>query len=192
MTLAALSCFQTHKTTICVCGHLATGPAGPSCGPKGPWHTPSRSMAGSCLYEGSPGKSCPDPVRRWQPVTPAVIGEFSAVCYYTALNVAKMRTKRRPIGLIESDWGGTPVQAWTPPTGLQACGRWSGDGVDHRLRALVYTNACTPTPQCGLACGCLLLVHSPKADPFTDYTLVLEYTLVLRVMEDPRARLVQC
>jgi sialate O-acetylesterase len=25
------------------------------------------------------------------------------------------------IGLIESDYGGTPVQAWTPPDGLAAC-----------------------------------------------------------------------
>lgn len=28
----------------------------------------------------------------------------------------------RPIGLIESDWGGTPVEAWSSPDARSACG----------------------------------------------------------------------
>ena len=56
------------------------------------------------------------------PVSPKVIGDFSAICYLTLRDVSRMHTGSRPIGLIESDWGGTPVQAWTPPEGLAACG----------------------------------------------------------------------
>ena len=79
-------------------------------------------MNGSCIFEGSSGKSCSNPVRAWTAVTPSVVGQFSAICYYTVRNIAAMHTGERPVGLIETDWGGTPVQAWTPQAGLQACG----------------------------------------------------------------------
>ena len=72
------------------------------CGPNGPWSTPSRAMAGSCLYKGSPGKSCPSPVRSWTAVTPDVIGQFSAICYYTGRDIARMHTGTRPLGLQKS------------------------------------------------------------------------------------------
>jgi len=28
-----------------------------------------------------------------------------------------------PIGLIESDWGGTPVEAWSSPDALNMCNK---------------------------------------------------------------------
>lgn len=107
------------------CQNASNPPAGVTpdeCGPKGPWHTPSRALTGSCIYPGSPGKNCPKPQRTWTQVTPAVIGKFSAICYFTVRDVARLQTGARPQGLIESDWGGTPVQAWTEPKGLAACG----------------------------------------------------------------------
>ena len=73
-------------------------------GPNGPWKTPSRDLDGSCLYKGSPGKSCTSPKRTWTAVTPDVIGQFSAICYYTVRDVGRMKTGSRPQGLIESDW----------------------------------------------------------------------------------------
>lgn len=45
---------------------------------------------------------------------------FSAVCWllgrylYDAL--------RYPVGLVEAAWGGTPIEAWSSPRALQACG----------------------------------------------------------------------
>jgi len=63
------------------------------------------SGQGSCIYEGSTGKSCLKTVRSWTPVSPKVIGDFSAICYLTARDVSRLHTGARPIGLIESDWG---------------------------------------------------------------------------------------
>ena len=111
-----------RQSLFCAGGKPPPGVEPSACGPKGPWHTPSRSMDGSCIYPGSPGKACPKPQRTWTKVSPAVIGKFSAICYYTVRDVARLKTGSRPQGLIESDWGGTPVQAWTQPEGLAACG----------------------------------------------------------------------
>ena len=113
-----------HQTVSCP-GNRGPqgGPEAAICGPNGAnWGEPSREMNGSCIFEGSSGKSCLNPKRSWTPVSPKVIGDFSAICYFTARDVGRMHTAKRPIGLIESDWGGTPVQAWTPPKGLAACG----------------------------------------------------------------------
>ena len=111
-----------RQSLFCAGGKPPPGVEPSACGPKGPWHTPSRSMDGSCIYPGSPGKACPKPQRTWTKVSPAVIGKFSAICYYTVRDIARLKTGSRPQGLIESDWGGTPVQAWTQPEGLAACG----------------------------------------------------------------------
>eukprot|EP00117_Sycon_ciliatum_P036047 scpid34671/ scgid27197/ Alpha-galactosidase; Alpha-D-galactoside galactohydrolase; Melibiase len=47
---------------------------------------------------------------------------FSAVCYLTALWMSRMHWGKTPIGLVQSDWGGTPIQAWMSPDALQQCG----------------------------------------------------------------------
>ena len=45
---------------------------------------------------------------------------FSAVCWlygkYLYQNIKK------PIGLIDTSWGGTPVEAWSSPDALKKCG----------------------------------------------------------------------
>ncbi len=52
----------------------------------------------------------------WKETTPETIPNFSAVAYYfgrklhTDLNV--------PIGLINTSWGGTRIEPWTPPVGF--------------------------------------------------------------------------
>ena len=64
-----------------------------------------------------------DVTATWKPCTPASIaaggwGGFSAAAYYfgrelqTTLNV--------PVGLIDSSWGGTRIEPWTPPIGFAA------------------------------------------------------------------------
>jgi sialate O-acetylesterase len=58
------------------------------------------------------------PSTGWQPSTPKVTGNFTAVGYYFArylqgeLNV--------PIGLIGSNWGGTRIEPWIPPAGFKS------------------------------------------------------------------------
>lgn len=57
----------------------------------------------------------------WVHMTPQNIATFSAVCYMTARDVARMHTGTRPVGLIQSAWGGTRVEAWMSAKALTAC-----------------------------------------------------------------------
>lgn len=49
----------------------------------------------------------------WFACTPESVKEFSAVGYFFGLHLQDELDV--PIGLINSTWGGTPAQAWTPP-----------------------------------------------------------------------------
>ena len=45
-------------------------------------------------------------------------GPFSAVAYYFGLDLHQKLGV--PVGLIESAWGGTYIEPWTPPAGFDA------------------------------------------------------------------------
>jgi sialate O-acetylesterase len=47
----------------------------------------------------------------WQACTPATVPQFSAVLYYFGLKLHKDLDV--PIGLINSSWGGSPIEPWT-------------------------------------------------------------------------------
>lgn len=49
----------------------------------------------------------------WQAAGPATTGDFSAVGYYFALDIHRMLNV--PVGIIGSNWGGTPIEAWMSP-----------------------------------------------------------------------------
>ncbi len=54
----------------------------------------------------------------WQPTTPKVAGNFTAVGYYFARHLqGKLNV---PVGLIGSNWGGTRIEPWTPPVGFKS------------------------------------------------------------------------
>ena len=50
-------------------------------------------------------------------------GFFSAACYVHGLQL--LRATGRPQGLLETCWGGTPIEAWSSPVALAKC---NGDG----------------------------------------------------------------
>ena len=52
----------------------------------------------------------------WQRCTPATVSTFSAVGYYFGLEL--FDALKVPVGLIESAWGGTRIEPWTPPAGF--------------------------------------------------------------------------
>lgn len=59
----------------------------------------------------------------WQVCSPATIskggwGGFSAAAYYFGREL--QQSLDVPIGLIETSWGGTRIEPWTPPTGFAA------------------------------------------------------------------------
>jgi len=81
-----------------------------------------RDVAGSCLYGSAPSNPCDSPVRTWVGANATFVGRFSAICYLASRDILLNRTSSGAIGLIESDYGGTPLQAWSPPSALSACG----------------------------------------------------------------------
>ncbi len=52
----------------------------------------------------------------WYETTPETIPQFSAVAYYFGRKLYK--NLDIPIGLINTSWGGTRIEPWTPPVGL--------------------------------------------------------------------------
>ena len=69
------------------------------------------------------GRPLTDVDAAWLPCTPATIVQggwngFSAVAYYFGREI--QQTLKVPVGLIESSWGGTRIEPWTPPAGFAA------------------------------------------------------------------------
>jgi sialate O-acetylesterase len=56
--------------------------------------------------------------KTWVAVSPETVANFSAVAYYFARDIQKRENV--PIGLIESDWGGTPAESWTSLAALSS------------------------------------------------------------------------
>ena len=52
-----------------------------------------------------------------------VIKDFSAVCYMTVRDIARMHTGTRPMALIQSAWGGTRVEAWMSTGAIAAASK---------------------------------------------------------------------
>jgi len=72
----------------------------------------------------------------WVPCTPESVAGFSAVSYYFARDLHAALGV--PVGVIEADWGGTPVQAWTSAAGLAPFPEFTD--------ALAYMDALDPDP----------------------------------------------
>ncbi len=53
----------------------------------------------------------------WTECTPATVTEFSAVAYYFGRKLQQELDV--PIGLLQSAWGGTRIEPWTPPCGFE-------------------------------------------------------------------------
>jgi sialate O-acetylesterase len=54
----------------------------------------------------------------WQTCTPATAKDFSAVAYFFAREI--QRREHVPIGVIDSTWGGTPIDSWISMDALSA------------------------------------------------------------------------
>ncbi len=66
----------------------------------------------------------PEPVKdvsgKWILCNPQTVKNFSAVAYYFAKNIHKKLNV--PVGIIESDWGGTRIEAWMSAVSLKKAG----------------------------------------------------------------------
>lgn len=81
---------------------------------------------------------------RWHVLSPASVPTFSAVCYLTAQEIVRKHLGlATPLGLIESDWGGTPNEAWEPMAAGAAYDPASGKCT---LPNVTSTATATPRP----------------------------------------------
>lgn len=55
---------------------------------------------------------------KWEAISPEKVDTFSAVAYYFAKNLHVELGV--PIGIIQTAWGGTPAEAWTPRARLES------------------------------------------------------------------------
>ncbi len=63
-------------------------------------------------------KHAPPPLAKWQVCSPQTVKDFSAAGYYFGVELEK--ELRVPIGLINSSYGGSQAEAWTPAEYLLA------------------------------------------------------------------------
>ena len=70
--------------------------------------------------KGAPQRDVP-PTDKWQTCTPETVPNFSAVGFLFGRRLH--RDLDVPVGLIESAWGGTRIEPWTPPEGFAAIPR---------------------------------------------------------------------
>ncbi len=66
------------------------------------------------IAQRDPGEDCKG---KWVIATPRTTPEFSGLGYYFGKRLQK--TLNVPVGIIDSSWGGTPVETWIPVAALQ-------------------------------------------------------------------------
>lgn len=64
----------------------------------------------------------------WEVCSPAAVPGFSAVGYYFGRDLQAAR--KVPVGLIESDWGGSPAEAWMSREALEINPRYQAEILD--------------------------------------------------------------
>lgn len=72
-------------------------------------------------------------VKPWEACTPQTAGDFSAAGFYFAREISQ-RTGV-PIGILDCNWGGTPIEPWVAPAGLEQVPELK-DEITKRLNAM--------------------------------------------------------
>lgn len=57
------------------------------------------------------------PGTKWEVCTPETVGKFTAVGYYFAKTL--LAGTKVPVGLLNTSWGGTPIESWIPADALK-------------------------------------------------------------------------
>ncbi len=90
---------------------------------------------------------------KWQHATPESAAEFTAVGYFFALSLLKdPALKNVPMGLINSSYGGTAVEAWTPKRALAGIKPSQITSSQDRtiMPSTLYNGMIAPLVPCGL------------------------------------------
>jgi sialate O-acetylesterase len=82
------------------------------------------------LVAEKPADDCPG---KWEPCSPATVGEFTAVGYFFAKDLhARLGV---PIGLVNSSWGGTQIEGWMNASAVASDP--SAKAIDQRWRQVL-------------------------------------------------------
>lgn len=88
------------------------------------------------------GTAVEDSGGKWEVCTPETAGEFSGVGFFFARDL-QSRIKV-PVGIIQSYWGGTRVEAWMSPEALKAQSVEAGQGKDQNAAGVLYNGMIVP------------------------------------------------
>jgi sialate O-acetylesterase len=69
----------------------------------------------------------------WKTCSPEMIGGYSAVAYHFARDLQAAR--KVPIGIIQSDWGGSPAEVWMNRESLEINSRYQSEILDASAEA---------------------------------------------------------
>lgn len=69
----------------------------------------------------------------WTVCSPQAVGGFTAVGYFFGRDLQK--TRKVPVGLIQSDWGGSPAEAWMSREALETNPRYETEILDSNAEA---------------------------------------------------------
>jgi len=79
----------------------------------------------------------------WQSASPQAVGNFTAVGYFFARDI--FQKIGVPIGLVNSSWGGTPIESWMSPAAFASdpafkvvAQRWEQDLADYPVKKPAY------------------------------------------------------
>jgi sialate O-acetylesterase len=86
---------------------------------EGPFDPTIRLLKVSKANASAPRQALPEG-DRWTRADAATLKDFSALCYFFALEMRK--THDGPLGLIDSSWGGSEIEAWIGPEALASAG----------------------------------------------------------------------
>jgi hypothetical protein len=95
------------------------------------WDLRPSPKSPACAAAKANGSSCAmacdaEPCNEWLTVDNATasnnsfLQDFSAVCFLTVRDIARMHTSDKPVALIQSAWGGTRVEAWMSKESIAA------------------------------------------------------------------------
>ena len=80
----------------------------------------------------------------WQSANPDTVGGFTGVGYFFAQSLsAKLNV---PVGIINSSWGGTPIESWLPEPVLRTTKAWPGFQAKWQAALKVFPKAYAEQP----------------------------------------------
>jgi hypothetical protein len=150
----------------------AAGGSSATCWFKTSGHGPARPEVGAVSGPvGGPPPPPPPakPCNRWLAPEEALANDakyllsFSAVCFMTVRDIARMHTHDRPMGLVQVAWGGSRIESWMSPKALESAGPPLAGNVPPVNRPIPKPNTANANVQSSL--------YNGMVSPWTNFSI---------------------